>query len=114
MTESFNSTRLEEQNKELEEKIELIQSKSQELRSESLKEDEEKVKNSSLLDIKLNLTDFDHWNDIKTLSNSTANTTLVIESNEQLLSNFTEVNENVLNHQSNVLQFTLILSLIIF
>ena len=77
MAESFNSTRLEEQNKELEEKIELIQSKSQELRSESLKEDEEKVKNSSLLDIKLNLTDFDHWNDIKTLSNSTANTTLV-------------------------------------
>ena len=112
MEESFNSTRLEEQNKELEEKIELIQSKSQELRSESLKEDEEKVKNSSSLDIKLNLTDFDHWNDIKNLSNSTANTSLIIESNEQLLSNLTEVNENVLNHQSNVLKFILILSLV--
>jgi len=103
MAENYNSSNLEKQNEELLSKISLIKSKSQELREAiKLEKTQEIDSNQTTLANNLNLTEFDRFDDLKNISNITADTSAIVDSNEELLKNFTEINRSILSDQMNV------------
>ena len=101
MAEKMNKTQIDEQNQKLTATIDLIQ-----LRSEQLSnavQDKVKVNESTAEMMKYDdLTEFKDWEAIKNLSNVTANLSEILNSHEKVLTNLTQINENISNHQSNV------------